>query len=70
MYHYVADFWDEIDEQRKIEQGFLAASSYSEAIDCVIEYYGKENIFEVTLCKDNDLLTESDIKEMLAAYAN
>lgn len=63
MFKYQADFWDEVDQVSKTEQGLIAAADYGEAAEKVVTYYGKSNIVSIYLEEWDDVLTEDEVLE-------
>lgn len=65
MYHYWTEFWDEVEQKIDTEEGLVGGSSYSNAADKLIEFYGKKNIFSIKLEEWEEILVKEDVIEGL-----
>ena len=67
MFHYTVHFWpeDEMLTEPRIESGIIVSSSYSKAVQHIVDYYGSEFIVSIDdLYELDSILVEDDIKEM------
>jgi hypothetical protein len=51
-YIYLAKWWDDCAEQ--VSYGLTFGQNYPDAITRVVEYFGEENIIEITLTETGD----------------
>lgn len=61
MYHFIIEYWKNITNEMKTESGLIGASTYSEAIQKIVQIYNDENIYSIKLNVLGDLLEEEDI---------
>lgn len=63
MFYYCVRYWDEIDCIERKDSGLVVANDYNFATDKVVKYYGKENVFSVTVEQWEEILCEDEILE-------
>ena len=49
MYHFIIEYWKNITNEMKTESGLIGASTYSEAIQKIVQIYNDENIYSIKL---------------------
>lgn len=66
MFRYTVEYHDESNGWKLVsESGIVGATSYGAAADRVVEYFGKENIFSVSLYELEDVLCDEEIRETI-----
>ena len=58
VYKYCVEYWDELDKENvstSIENGIVFASTFSEAVHYLEDYYGKDNIESIRELKVFDI---------------
>jgi hypothetical protein len=63
MFYYTISYWDQIDLRERKDSGLVAAADHGAAVNRVIEYYGKENVFSVEIEEWEDILSEEEVME-------
>ena len=71
MFEYTAKYWH-IEEEDKVasfpkvikERGLVAGENYGAVATCVSEYYGVENLVELTIRETNYILNEEEIRSL------
>lgn len=63
MYHYIVDYFDSIDLCDRKDSGLVAAVDYGTAVNKIVNFYGKENIFSITIEEWEDILCEDEVME-------
>lgn len=64
MYRFEVNFWDEDIQQHGLEKGIAAGATYSEAIDRVVEYYGKSNIIDIKIYELDTILIDENFSNL------
>ena len=63
MFHYTVKYWDEIEQDTQMEEGFIAAKDHGSAVNRLVEYYGgRDKIDTIEIYESDDILPYSDIK--------
>lgn len=70
MYYYVVEYWDNLDQESRIDSGVISAENYSAAADKVEEYYGSEGVVELKLSKLEEILSEDELMDMFENKEN
>ena len=65
MFRYKVTYFDEIDKIVATESGILAARTYGEAADRLVELYGKENVNVIGLYELDNWLTDEQLSDEL-----
>ena len=63
MYRYNVEFFDEIESKVTKERGLVGAETFGTAADKLVEYYGKDNIFEMNLEEIEAIMPEEEGEE-------
>lgn len=63
MFRYKIYYFDKLNSKSRTENGIVAAATYGDAADKLIEFYGKDNVYTLGLCELEDILVEDDIIE-------
>jgi len=63
MFRFTVDFIDE--GFPRTERGILTQTSYGDAANRLVEYYGKENIISISLYETEEVLIDDEILEMI-----
>ena len=70
MYHYIVNYFDSIDLRDCKDSGLVAAVDYGAAVNKVVNFYGKENIFSITIEEWEDILCEDEVMESFEEKEN
>ena len=62
MFRYKVRYYDEVEKTTLTESGILAAASYGEAADKIVQIYGKE-VATIGLYELEDWLSEDSLRE-------
>lgn len=65
MFKYVVEFWDEIEEKVANSTGLCAATSYADACNRLLAYFGEENISSIQLEEYFDVMEIDDVKDAI-----
>ena len=68
MYHFVVEYYDELDKCQKIDSGLTGAATYGEAADKVAKYFG-DGLITMSLTEWEDVLSEEEVLEAFAHEA-
>ena len=63
LVRYEIEFWDEIDEEVRIEKGLSAGKDLGEAVNRITNYYGKNNVNSIKVYECEEVLCDEEIKE-------
>jgi hypothetical protein len=73
MFYYTVSFWPEdkdtyenhLDGRGTVtEHGIIAAKNYGKAVNRVVEFYGKDNIIEISIYELENPLCMEEIQEL------
>ena len=70
MFEYTAKYWPEEEDEAASclkpikERGLVTGESYGVAATRIVEYYGIENLVELTIRETNDILNEEEIRSL------
>lgn len=67
MFLYHMTYYDDTDCKVLTEKGFIGASTYADAADKLVEYYGRANVIGLYLAEQDNILNFSDLQAMLNA---
>lgn len=70
MYYYVVEYWDNLDQESRIDSGVISAENYSAAANKVEEYYGSENVVELKFSKLEEILSEDELMDIFENKEN
>ena len=68
MFRYKVEFYDEIDEEKKIQSGFVIGEDYSQAIENLCKWFGEENIINILTLyplEDISVYDDEELKEII-----
>lgn len=65
MFVYHMTYYDDTDCKVLTEKGFVGASTYADAADKLVEYYGVENVVSCYLEELENILCFSDLQAIL-----
>ena len=65
VFKYKVRYWDDVENKVLDEIGLVAAKSLGKAINKVQDYYGKNNVYEVTIEEWEDILWAEAVIEGL-----
>lgn len=73
LFNYTVQFLPEdeelyankMDGGRVTENGLIAATTYGEAVENIVHYYGEENIIEVSIYECENPLCQEEIEDFL-----
>lgn len=63
MFRYHVKYWDEDIKEPQEEKGLCGAEDYGHAAQRIADFYGKDNIVEMTLYETEDILTDSELSD-------
>lgn len=63
LVRYEIEFWDEIDEEVRIEKGLSAGKDLGESVNRITNYYGKNNVISIKVYECEEVLCDEEIKE-------
>ena len=49
FYKYKVKYYDSIDEKEKVEKGIISKSTFKEAMDSIIQYYGEDDLLDIQI---------------------
>lgn len=70
MFEYTVKYWPEEENEAAscpkpiIERGLVTGESYGAAATRIAEYYGVNNLIEITICETYDILNEEEIRSL------
>ena len=63
LVRYEIEFWNEIDGTNRIGKGFSTGKNLGEAVNCITNYYGKNNVISIKVYECEEVLCDEEIKE-------
>ena len=66
MYRYTVNFWDELRNETATDSGLVAGSTYGEAANRVVDYYGQKNVVDIALYETEFVLCNDELADMNA----
>lgn len=64
MYRYTVNFWDELKNEPATDSGLVGGSTYGEAANRVVDYYGQKNVVDITLYEVESVLCDDELADM------
>lgn len=49
FYHYIIEYWDQLDEKMRTENGFMRGDSYANVVKEISDWYGEDQIESLTI---------------------
>ena len=71
MFNYKVKYFDD-DYRDSVEYGIVCAEDYGEAVNRIVDYYGKSNVISVSVAEllDGHIITKDEIGEDLFSDFN
>ena len=60
---YNVKFWDSDESVTREEGGITVGKDYGEAVNRIVDFYGKEDIISLSVYACDDILTDEDLME-------
>lgn len=56
FYHYIVEYWDQLDEKMRTDHGFMREDSYANAVQEISKWYGEDQIesLNISILEDGD----------------
>ena len=70
MFYYKISFWGELENRQIEESGLVSATSYAEATQKLMDFYGEDNVVTTVLEKWEDVVIEDDLLNALETNGN
>ena len=61
MFKYKVHYWDDAEHEDATEVGLVAAKSWGKAVEKVRDYYGVENVYNITIEEWSDVMYAEEI---------
>lgn len=49
FYKYKVKFYNDISQQNNIEHGIVPASTFIDAVSCLVKYYGEDELLDIKI---------------------
>ena len=65
MFRYEVAFLNDVTNSEDYDRGFVSGKTYGEAADKLVEYFGKDAIYNLKLFEYDEVISDTEMKEII-----